>query len=53
MKQSPWEANGHSVTQEITRLSQNTKIPRTQKSPLIGPYPELDASNPHSPTQFL
>jgi hypothetical protein len=49
MEQSPWEANSHSVNQEIPYL---LWYPKVRTSSANGPYPEPDESNSHIPTLF-
>jgi len=48
MEQSPWEADSHSISQQIPRLLSISKFNyRVSQEPATGPYSEPDESNSH------
>jgi hypothetical protein len=52
MELSPsWDAANFAAAQELPNILWNLKVHYCE--PFIGPYPELDQSNPHHPTLFL
>jgi hypothetical protein len=53
MEQSPWEANSHSISQEIPLPLWNPKVHyRLHKQPATAPYLEPGESILHIPTLF-